>query len=128
MSRANETSNGKKSGVSYKKQILTEKISALRLPEVIKPTFSIPASDSGRVLVSISDGSVGFESPIVTAINLSVTMGERIAISGDNGSGKSTLIRAILGDTAIAKTGSWQVLKREGMGYLDQHYSMLDAQ
>lgn len=127
MSRANETSNGKKSGISYKKQILTEKMSALRLPEIIKPTFSIQASDSGRVLVSISDGSVGFESPIVTAINLSVTTGERIAISGDNGSGKSTLIRAMLGDTAIAKTGSWQLLKREGMGYLDQHYSTLDA-
>lgn len=106
VSRANETSNGKKSGISYKKQILTEKISALRLPEVIKPTFSIQAGDSGRVLVSISDGSVGFESPIVTAINLSVTTSERIAISGDNGSGKSTLIRAILGDTAITKTGS----------------------
>ena len=101
---------------------------ALRLPEVIKPTFSIQASDSGRVLVSISNGSVGFESPLLTAINLSVTTGERIAISGDNGSGKSSLIRAILGDIAIAKTGSWQVLKREGIGYLDQHYSTLDIQ
>lgn len=128
VSRANETSNSKKSGISYKKQILTEKMSTLRLPEVIKPTFSIQAGDSGRVLVSISDGSVGFESRIVTAINLSVTAGERIAISGDNGSGKSTLIRAILGDRAIIKTGSWQVLKREAIGYLDQHYSTLDAQ
>jgi ATPase subunit of ABC transporter with duplicated ATPase domains len=107
MGRANETSNRKKSEINHKKQVLMEQISTLRLPEVIKPTFSIQAGDSGRVLVSISDGTVGFENPIVTAINLSVTSGERIAISGDNGSGKSTLIRAILEDTAIAKTGAW---------------------
>jgi ATPase subunit of ABC transporter with duplicated ATPase domains len=105
-----------------------EQISALRLPEVIKPTFSIQAGESGRVLVSISDGNVGFENLIVRAINLSVTTGERIAISGDNGSGKSTLIRAILEDTAIVKTGSWQVLKQEYIGYLDQHYSTLDVE
>jgi ATPase subunit of ABC transporter with duplicated ATPase domains len=80
------------------------------------------------VLVSISDGCVGFENPIITAINLSLTAGERIAISGDNGSGKSTLIRAILEDPAITKTGSWQVLRREYIGYLDQHYSPLDME
>jgi len=128
MGRANETSNRKKSEINHKKQVLMEQISTLRLPEVIKPTFSIQAGESGRVLVSISDGTIGFENPIVTAINFSVTLGERIAISGDNGSGKSTLIRAILEDTAIAKTGSWQVLKQEYIGYLNQHYSTLDVE
>lgn len=128
MARANDTSNRKKSEISYKKQMLAEQMSALRLPEVIKPTFSILAGESGRVLLSIHDGSVGFENPILTAINLFVTTGERIAISGDNGSGKSTLIRAILSDPVIIKTGSWQVLRREGIGYLDQHYSTLDMQ
>lgn len=126
MARGNETSNRKKSEIHHKNQVLVDQMSGLRLPEVIKPTFSIQAGESGRVLVSISDGSVGFESPVVTAINLSVTTKERVAISGDNGSGKSTLIRAILADTAVAKMGSWQVLKREHIGYLDQHYSTLD--
>jgi len=128
MARGNETSNRKKSEIHHKKQLLIEQMSGLRLPEVIKPTFSIQAGESGRVLVSISDGSVGFENPIVTSINLSVTTGERIAISGDNGSGKSTLIRAILGDIAVVKRGAWQVLKRESIGYLDQHYSTLDVE
>lgn len=128
MGRANETSNRKKSEINHKKQVLMEQIATLRLPEVIKPTFSIQAGESGRVLVSISDGNVGFKNPIVTAINLSVITGERIAISGDNGSGKSTLIRAILEDAAIAKTGSWHVLKQEYIGYLDQHYSTLDME
>lgn len=48
-----------------------------------------------------------------------------MAITGDNGSGKSTLIKAILGDESIYKTGDWHVIKREDIGYLDQHYSTL---
>lgn len=128
MSRSNETSNRKKSEISQKRQMLSEQMSALRMPEIIKPTFSIQVGESGRVLVSISDGAVGFDHPILASINLSITNGDRIAIHGDNGSGKSTLIRAILGDTTIHKTGSWQALGREFIGYLDQHYSTLDAQ
>lgn len=126
MSRANEIANRKKSEISYKKQTVMEQMSVLRLPEVIKPSFSIQAGESGKVLVSISEASVGFNNPILTAINLSVTNGERIAISGDNGSGKSTLIRAILGDEVVHRTGSWQVLRRDAIGYLDQHYATID--
>lgn len=128
MGRSNETSGVKKSEIHLSKQLLTEQMLALRRPEVIRPSFSIRAGDSGRVLISIRDGCVGFNHPILTSINLSVMSGDRVAITGDNGSGKSTLIRAILGDIAVVKTGSWQVLKREGIGYLDQHYSTLDAQ
>ncbi|MBA2657485.1 MAG: ABC-F family ATP-binding cassette domain-containing protein [Tatlockia sp.] len=128
MSRSNETSIRKKSEISQKRQRLSEQMSALQLPEIIKPTFSIQAGESGRVLVSISDGAVGFDRPVLALINLSITSGDRIAIHGDNGSGKSTLIRALLGDTAIVKTGSWQVLRRDYIGYLDQHYSTLNAQ
>jgi ATPase subunit of ABC transporter with duplicated ATPase domains len=128
MSRSNETSHHKKSKISQKRQMLSDQMSALQMPEIIKPKFSIQAGESGRVLVSICDGSLGFDRPILASINLSITNGSRIAIHGDNGSGKSTLIRAILGDTTIHKTGSWQVLGREFIGYLDQHYSTLDAQ
>lgn len=124
--RANETSQRKKSGIRDKKQILAEQMSALRLPETIKPTFSIQAGEGGRVLILLKDACVGFESAIVTAINLSVITGERIAISGNNGSGKSTLIRALLGDAAVIKTGAWNVLRQESIGYLDQHYLTLD--
>ena len=128
MGRSNETAHRKTSEISHKRQILSEQMSGLQIPEKIKPTFSIQAGESGRVLVSISDGSVGFAHPVLTSINLSITSGDRIAIHGDNGSGKSTLIRAMLDDKAIYKTGTWQVLKREYIGYLDQHYSTLDAQ
>ena len=49
-----------------------------------------------------------------------------MAITGDNGSGKSTLIKAILGDESVHKTGDWYVIKRENIGYLDQHYGTLN--
>lgn len=128
MSRSSETASRKKSEISHKKQMLNTQISALRVPEIIKPTFSIQAGESGRILVSISDGVIGYNHPVLSSINLSIASGDRIAIHGDNGSGKTTLIRAILGDIAIYKTGTWQVLRREFIGYLDQHYSNLDIQ
>ncbi|MDF1828059.1 MAG: ABC-F family ATP-binding cassette domain-containing protein [Legionellaceae bacterium] len=128
MARSNETSGRKKNGINHSKQQLAERMSELRRPEIIKPTFSIQSGNSSRVLISISDGCIGFDHLILTGINLSVMFGDRIAIIGNNGSGKSTLIRAILDDVAIVKTGLWQVLKRKDIGYLDQHYSTLNAQ
>lgn len=128
MGRANDTANRKKSEIAHKRQALTDKLSSLRLPEVIKPKFSLHAADSARVLLAISEGSVGYDTPIVTAINLSLVSAERMALCGDNGSGKSTLLRAILGDQEVRRTGSWQVLARESIGYLDQHYGDLGSQ
>jgi ATPase subunit of ABC transporter with duplicated ATPase domains len=78
-------------------------------------------------VVQISGGSVDYSEnqPILSGIILSLGSGERLAITGDNGSGKSTLIKAILGDESVYKTGEWHVIKREDIGYLDQHYSTL---
>lgn len=127
MARGNTTTARKKNEINRKKQILQHQLSSLRFPEIIKPTFSIEAQESGRVLVAITDGSIGFQSPIVSAINFSITAGERVAISGDNGSGKSTLIKAILEAPDVVKTGTWQTLNQTSIGYFDQHYSTLSA-
>ena len=128
VARSNETANRKQRDINCQKQTALERMSGLRMPEIIKPSFAIQAGSSGRVIVSIQDGCVGFSYPILNAINLAITTGDRIAITGDNGSGKSTLIRALLDDSDVAKTGTWQVLRRESIGYLDQHYSTLGAQ
>ena len=127
MGRANTTSHRKTRDINLEREHLNEQIAALATPGIIRPSFSIPAGDSGRVLVSISEGSAGYEHPVLTSINLSITSGERMAIHGDNGSAKSTLLRAILGDKAVCKTGTWQVVRREFIGYLDQHYATLEA-
>ena len=126
MHRANEVANRKKSDINQTNHDLSEQLASLVCPEVIKPAFTIRAGESGRVLVSITEGSVGYQYPVLTAINLSITSGDRVAIEGDNGSGKSTLVKAILNTKEIIKTGEWQLLNTAAIGYLDQHYSTLD--
>ncbi len=127
-----ESSQGKKlRAIETTKEDLNNKLAGLRLPEIIVPKFSIKASDvNTRVLVQITSGSVGYSKdlPLLSGINLSLSGDERIVLGGDNGSGKTTLVKAILSDEAVYKTGEWHVVKREDIGYLDQHYATLDPQ
>lgn len=80
---------------------------------------------SGHTQVSVNAGRVGYDKRILCDISMVITSRERIAIIGDNGSGKSTLIKALLGDSAVTKSGSWYLPKLAEIGYLDQHYATL---
>jgi ATPase subunit of ABC transporter with duplicated ATPase domains len=125
--RGEETSGRKKSSISHLKQDIIDKLSQVRLPEVIKPNFKLTTSDlSCKAIVEVVSASVGYQGgAILSNINLSVTGTERIAITGDNGSGKSTIIKAILGQTSVTKTGNWYIPAAKDIGYLDQHYDNL---
>ncbi|MFI4957475.1 MAG: ABC-F family ATP-binding cassette domain-containing protein [Gammaproteobacteria bacterium] len=128
--RATETTGRKKSDIRHHKEDLMDRLSSLRLPDIITPTFSITATDVGnKMLVNIQDGSVSYgkDEPILTHIFFSLLSGQRIAIIGDNGSGKSTLARAILQDPIVTVTGEWHLPKNQDIGYLDQHYGTLPA-
>lgn len=129
--RAEETSGRKKSAIDHKKQDLTERLSSLRLPEIIMPKFSISATSVGdRTIVSISNGSIGYsiQKPLLQKMSLSIRSRDRLAIQGENASGKSTLIKAILDDASVIKSGNWSVPKLVDIGYLDQHYGTLSAE
>ncbi len=125
-----QQSQGKKlKNIDHRSQQLKKQLDDLYLPEVITPKFSIDHHASiNKNLVQITNGNVGYGSckPIVSGINLAVSGGDHIAITGDNGSGKSTLLRAIFGDPAIYKAGSWITPNLSDIGYLDQHYRALD--
>lgn len=128
---AQETSGKKKSSINNKKQNLSDQLLELRLPEVIRPKFALNSADIGsHILVSIIQGAVGYKdgTTILESISLSVGAGDRVAIIGDNGSGKSTLIKAILDNSDVIKSGSWNVPKIQDIGYLDQHYAPLDSE
>lgn len=129
--RAEETSGRKKSAIDHKKQALTEQLSNLRLPEIIVPKFSLNSADvRDRIIVSISDGSIGYvgRKPLLQKISLSIGSRDRVSIQGDNASGKSTLIKAILNDDSVIKSGNWHTPRVSDIGYLDQHYSTLFAE
>ena len=126
--RAEQTSGRKKVAIDDKKQVLSERLSALQLPTAIEPKFSLQASDMGdKTILSITDGSVGYLGavPLLKEIHLALRSQDRIAILGDNASGKSTLIKAILEDATVIKSGNWFMPKKVDIGYLDQHYNTL---
>lgn len=125
--RAIETSGKKKLAISDKKGDLLNRLESLRDPEVIKPNFALSNKSKGQgVVLSISSGTIGYDTDLVTDISITIAGAERIAISGNNGSGKSTLIKAIHGEEKLRRAGDWFVPQVADIGYLDQHYSNLD--
>jgi len=52
---------------------------------------------SGREVVKIKDGAIGYEKPLSRNINLLVERGQKVAIIGANGIGKSTLLKTVVG-------------------------------
>jgi ATPase subunit of ABC transporter with duplicated ATPase domains len=128
--QAEKSQGSKLKSIDAKKQERIEQLENLKLPEIIVPKFSISAQDASRkMLVSIRKASVAYGDKIILKdINLSVMAGERIAIEGNNGSGKTTLIRAILNHPHLLRTGDWDVIPQEQIGYLDQFYTTLDPQ
>lgn len=94
----------------------------------IEPKFSLDVRrlSSSKSVISIFDGSCGYESPLIVDINVEIKPTDHIGIVGDNGSGKSTFLKAILGNSAIHKEGQWSVPVKKDIGYLDQHYNNLD--
>ena len=128
-SSAKKTAGKKQATISDKKSSLNERLSNLRIPEIIRPNFSLTAKNIGsKTIVSVSEGQVGYQDKIILRdINISVSGSEHLAITGDNGSGKTTLLKAILNDSQIVKTGIWNLPRMENISYLDQNYSSLDS-
>lgn len=127
--RGETTANKNKKHIQHTKREILNKLSSLHVQEIIEPKFSITAADIGsKNIISISEGTCGYNLPILTDIHLTVGPRERIALSGDNGSGKSTLLRALLHDPRLQVSGLWHTPKKEDIGYLDQHYSTLDPE
>jgi ATPase subunit of ABC transporter with duplicated ATPase domains len=128
-SSAKKTAGKKQKAISDRIASLSEHLSNLRIPEIIKPSFSLTAKDIGsKTIISVSGGQVGYQDKIILRnINISVSGSEHLAITGDNGSGKTTLLKAILNDSQIIKTGIWNLPRIEDIGYLDQNYSSLNS-
>jgi len=125
--RASETSGKKKVALRDQKNEISEKLKSLRPPEVITPHFSVQHDEGPHQMrLSILNGAISYktdpDNPILRSIYLTLGSVEKMALQGANGSGKTTFLKAILGDPDICREGEWQILAREKIGYLDQHY------
>lgn len=125
--KAEKSQGNKLRKIEGTRQELAERLSEIRLPEIVVPKFSLSASDvTDRVIVQISDGAVGYaDVTVLQNVNLFMTGRDRLLLIGRNGSGKSTLARAILKDAHVWCRGHWIVPSRDDIGYFDQHYSVL---
>ncbi len=94
----------------------------------IQPNFLFKGKESekNKFILSISDGSCGYQSPILSSISLHLDYGEKIHITGKNGSGKSTLLGAIMHLTNIRKEGDWYSPKLEDIGYFSSSWHFPD--
>lgn len=129
--RGIETSGKKKAEMAQQREEWRERMSQLQQPEVIKPKFSLEASSmGGSSLVTICEGTVGYEAgnPLLSEINLSIGPRDRVALAGNNGSGKTTFLKAILRDPSVICSGHWELPNPTVIGYLDQHYQTLSPE
>lgn len=63
-----------------------------------KTNFSFLFSgDSGKHVFDSNDLNIGYSYPIMNNLNLHITKGDKIAVTGCNGIGKSTLLKTIMG-------------------------------
>lgn len=123
------TCNKNNKFLANKKEALLSRLNQLYTPEVIRPNFSLTADTlRNGPLLTVREASIGYKEnqPILNNISLSLTIKSRVALRGKNASGKSTLVKAILNDKAIIRSGDWFLPKINTIGYLDQHYALLN--
>jgi ATP-binding cassette subfamily F protein 3 len=80
---------------------------------------------TSREVLTLDHLTIGYDTPLLTDVNLTLQAGERIAIMGPNGHGKSTLLKTILGEIP-ALSGRVRAGASVQPGYLAQEQEILD--
>lgn len=126
--RGQLTANKNRKHLAKENSAISDELSSLRLPEIIRPNFAINSrlSSLNKAVLSIFNGSCGYSQTILSNINLQICPGQKLAIQGPNGSGKTTLAKAIMGHKDIQRHGTWLAPPENQIGYLDQHYGTLN--
>ena len=104
------------------------RVKALERMEVIAPAhvdspfhFSIPQSEKiSDPLLTLDDATLGYSSPILEKINLSLHPGDRIGLLGPNGAGKSTLMKSLVASIPLLDGHRFEGGNLK-LGYFSQH-------
>ena len=87
-----------------------------------------PVSPSAGTVVSLKEVTHHFDgAPVLSAVDLTIRRGERVALVGPNGAGKSTLLKIICGELA-ADAGEVAIGNNVVIGYLSQEHAELDSE
>ncbi|WP_138305784.1 MULTISPECIES: ABC-F family ATP-binding cassette domain-containing protein [unclassified Clostridium] len=96
-----------------------EKLEALDLKE-IKPEFYFQCLPLTKCLhLSVKRLSVGYDYPILSHLDFSVTGGQKVVVTGFNGIGKSTLLKTLTENLAPL-SGIFTFSQQVTIGYFDQ--------
>jgi ATP-binding cassette subfamily F protein 3 len=80
---------------------------------------------TGQDVFFLEELTIGYETPLLRDLNLSVRAGERVAVLGPNGHGKSTLLKTIVG-VIPPLGGRVRIGASVKIGYLAQEQEILD--
>ena len=80
---------------------------------------------TGRDVLWTENLSIGYDTPLVEDINVSLRPSERVVIQGANGQGKSTLLKTVIGELP-AYSGDLRLGQRVKIGYLAQEQDILN--
>ena len=128
MDRMKDAADELEEQIYEKRQGLSEERAHLNIQKEIQYTFNIAPEDlNDQAIVTVRNGSVGYgDIVLLKKLNLTLRHGDRLAIVGHNGSGKTTLLKAIVENPTVLRTGKWIAPTQDRIGYLDQHYGLLN--
>jgi ATPase subunit of ABC transporter with duplicated ATPase domains len=107
------------------KMLDEESIEKPRAGWTLKLDFA-PVEGGAREVLQVSDLSMSYDDrPVLSAVNLVLRHGERVAITGPNGGGKSTLLKIIAG-TLKPESGTLRLGAGVIPGYFSQEQETLD--
>ncbi len=99
-----------------------ERMQAIAPAHVDSPfsfTFLAPDRASDPIL-SLDRASLGYDKPVLKAVELTLRPGSRIGLLGRNGAGKSTLLKSLTGELPLL-AGDRSEGAHCAVGYFDQH-------
>jgi len=129
LGRGNETAGKQQVELRERCQLLAQQMAQSALPPDIVPHFHFAAPLSAdRLVVQISNGVLSFAQTLLSGIHLTLSRGQRLALTGRNGCGKSTLANVIAGrPVSCTVRGEWILPAASTVAYLDQRLSDLQA-
>ncbi|NOX76815.1 MAG: ATP-binding cassette domain-containing protein [Gammaproteobacteria bacterium] len=79
-----------------------------------------PPRDLPHPLLTLTQAQLGYSTPLLTGISMSLLPGDRLGLLGPNGAGKSTLIKTLAGELPPLK-GQRSTAQNLHIGYFAQH-------